>query len=221
MTVIDRTLGSLVVENPARSRVLEELGLDYCCGGKKTLRESCVAKSLVPEQVMAQLEKCDQTDTAPTQDPATLTPGLLADHIESTHHAYLKRELPRLSQLLDKVVAAHGRTNPYLHELKAVFEPFRSELEQHMAKEEQVLFPWIRQKIGSGMRGPIAVMEAEHEAAGAALETFRVLTAGYSIPETACGTFRALMDGLATLERDMHQHVHLENNVLFPKALEE
>jgi regulator of cell morphogenesis and NO signaling len=224
------TLGELVVENPARSRVLEKFGLDYCCGGKATLGDACARKALPVDSVVRELDASDATYRRTQLDgrgPGDWSLTEIVDHIERTHHDYLRAELPRLSGLLEKVVRAHGDNSPYLHTLRDTFEPFRADLEQHMAKEEKVLFPWIRRNEATGTGGvslaslgsPIAVMEAEHEDAGAALEEFRALTNGYVAPPTACGTFRALLDALATLEQDMHRHVHLENSVLFPRAL--
>lgn len=225
MILAEKTLGELVAENPSRSRLFEKLGLDYCCGGKRTLGHACEAKQLSLDEVVSQLQ-CEVDPSTVEENPAELPLPALSDHIEATHHTYLKQELPRISGLLAKVVKAHGRTHPFLIELQQAYEPFRDELEQHMFKEEQVLFPWIRQidsvpvaEQRPALSGPISVMEAEHESAGEALEAFRYLTDSYQAPEDACGTFRALYDALATLERDMHQHVHLENNVLFPRAL--
>lgn len=229
MILAEKTLGELVAESPSRSRLFERLGLDYCCGGRRTLGHACEAKQISLDEVVSQLQSEADLSTV-GGNPADLPLSALADHIEATHHAYLTQELPRISGLLEKVVKAHGRTHPFLIELQQAFKPFRDELEQHMFKEERVLFPWIRQLDGVGegshgaqqrpvISGPISVMEAEHESAGEALEGFRHLTNNYQAPEDACGTFRALYDALATLERDMHQHVHLENNVLFPRAL--
>ncbi|WP_395145891.1 iron-sulfur cluster repair di-iron protein [Armatimonas sp.] len=227
MTEWTKTLGELVVENPARSRVLEKFELDYCCGGKATLRDACTRKELCIESVLREIHACDQSKNQSELDPTNMPLTELANHIEQTHHAYLHTELPRLSILLDKVVAAHGKHVPYLAELQTLFTDFRVDLEQHMAKEEMMLFPWIRRNEAApsieahttGLAEPIAVMETEHEAAGDALVQFRALTGGYITPPQACGTFRALLDGLATLEWDMHQHVHLENHLLFPRAL--
>ena len=225
MILAEKTLGELVAENPSRSRLFERLGLDYCCGGRRTLGHACEDKQISLDEVVSQLKSESDISTV-GGNPAELPISALADHIEETHHAYLTQELPRISGLLEKVVKAHGRTHPFLIELQQAYEPFRDELEQHMFKEEQVLFPWIRQIDSApvaeqrpALSGPISVMEAEHESAGEALEGFRHLTNNYQAPEDACGTFRALYDALATLEKDMHQHVHLENNVLFPRAL--
>ena len=153
----------------------------------------------------------------------------LCDHIEQTHHAYLRTELPRLGQMIDKVVNAHGASHPKLHEVQRVFAALCAELEPHMFKEERILFPAIRQLEQSAatpsfpfgtVANPINVMEHEHDNAGAALSELRTLTADYVPPDDACNTYRAMLDGLRELETNMHQHVHKENNILFPRAIE-
>jgi regulator of cell morphogenesis and NO signaling len=152
----------------------------------------------------------------------------LVDHIEQTHHAYLHEELPRLAAMTKKVAARHGGCDPRLVKLQETFQTMAQELWQHMAKEEQCLFPLIRQMEASDrapslhratLAHPICQMEFEHDDAGAALEQLRELTDGFEPPEWACKTYRALLAGLAYLERDMHSHVHKENNVLFPRTL--
>jgi regulator of cell morphogenesis and NO signaling len=170
----------------------------------------------------------DAGPTAGAVDAAAMSLTQLADHIEQTHHQYLKRELPRLSPLVEKIAAKHGPTNENLVQLSQVFAAFREELESHMVKEERILFPLIRQidanatsaggfHCGS-IDNPIRVMELEHQHAGDAMEQMRELTDGYTAPADACNTYRAVMQSLAEIETDMHQHVHKENNVLFPRA---
>ena len=153
----------------------------------------------------------------------------LANHIEQTHHTYLKSELPRLTQVIEKVVNAHGKLHPELFELQKVFAGLRAELEPHMFKEEMVLFPAIRKLEQSAERpmfpfgtvaNPIRMMEHEHDNAGDALAKIRALTREFTVPGGACNTYLAMLDGLEYLENDMHQHVHKENNILFPKAVD-
>lgn len=230
MTVLDTqiTVGELVRERPARSRIFEELRIDYCCGGKIPLAEACAKHGLDVQQVRQRIEDLDASD-ARFVDADSMTLSELADHIVFTHHAYLREELPRLDFMTRKVAGVHGEAEPRLHEIRQVFEAFQEELRDHMMKEESILFPIIRElETGRADAGahcgsianPIAQMEREHDSAGDALERFRALSDGYSPPDWACNTFRALYDALATLEADMHQHVHKENNVLFPKAVE-
>lgn len=223
------TVGQLVAEQPARSRVFERLGIDYCCGGRKSLAEACRAASLDEETVLNELHACDASAAEPEIDWTQATLTQLADHIEQTHHAYLHAELPRLDRLTARVAQAHGENDPRLFELRAMFCAFRAELEAHMSKEEFVLFPLCRQMDGAArrpvfhcgsVRNPVRVMRAEHQDAGEALETMRALTDGFTPPDWACNTYRAMLQSLAELEADMHQHVHKENNILFPQAEE-
>ncbi|MBI2423544.1 MAG: iron-sulfur cluster repair di-iron protein [Candidatus Hydrogenedentes bacterium] len=221
------TVGAYVKERPSRARVFEAFGIDYCCGGKRSLEEACAKKGVDVEAVRAALREADQAGTD-EENAANLDCPALADHIEATHHAYLKMELPRLKAMTEKVARVHGEEEPRLHQVRDVFDHFQADLLLHMQKEERVLFPAIRQAftgealspIAQVLAGPIGVMEAEHAEAGNALETLRTLTDGYEPPEWACNTYRALFDGLAQIERDMHRHVHKENEILFPRALE-
>jgi len=220
-------VGQWVLEQPGLARVFEKLGIDYCCGGKKPLDAACRAKGLDPAAVLTVLSA---TQDAPNKDQvnvANMSLTELADHIESTHHAYVKAELPRLQPLIEKIARKHSDKNSLISQLPTVFSAFRSDMEAHMAKEEQVLFPLIR-NLDSGdghtscacgtIENPIKVMEIEHQHAGDAFQLMRKLTDNFSTPEGACNTYRGVMYSLAELEADLHQHVHKENNVLFPKA---
>ncbi|MGD8604718.1 MAG: iron-sulfur cluster repair di-iron protein [Candidatus Zixiibacteriota bacterium] len=222
------TVGELVTEKPGRSRVLEKLGIDYCCGGNKPLGEACREKGLNPDNVIAELESSDQAPgVADNLDFNAMPLTELVDHIVNTHHAYLKKELPRLSGIIRKVVDTHGDRNPALSDLLAVFNDFAAELQSHWTKEERILFPAIKElakpnatEFSFGDIGhPIRVMEAEHETAGAALEQIRELTDNFTTPDWGCNTYRAMVDALAELESDTHLHIHKENNILFPKAI--
>lgn len=221
------TLGQLVAERPGRSRVFERWGLDYCCGGKKTLQTACEEQHLELKDLLADLKQNDISVPVPETDWRTAPLGVLADHIVATHHAYLREALPRLTFLTEKVRDAHGSRHPELIELAAIFAAFRVELENHAEKEEQILFPFIKQLEIPGTRpafhcgsvnNPIHVMEAEHEEAGTALAKMRTLTHDFTPPSDACNTYRAMLDALAELEADMHLHVHKENSILFPRA---
>ena len=143
----------------------------------------------------------------------------LIDHILVTYHQSLREELPRLDTMSEKVARVHHDKDDRLAELRAVFLSLKAELEPHMMKEEQILFPMIRQGQGQSAGGPISVMEHEHDSAGAALSRMRELTDGFEPPEAACNTWRAMLAGMQDLERETHQHIHLENNILFPRAL--
>ncbi|MBK7405832.1 MAG: iron-sulfur cluster repair di-iron protein [Phycisphaerales bacterium] len=225
---LQTTVGQLVAQVPARSRVFEQLGVDYCCGGKQTLEKACSALGLVPSQVAVML-----ADAAPsTEERATLADAdsmsltELTDHIVGSHHAFLRGELPRLERLAERVARAHLAADPRLADVYRVVCEFRTALVDHMTQEEQALFPIMRAlesdpetSTGAGVSETIRQMEAEHDEAGRALARLRELTEGFQPPEWACNTYLALLDGLATLEQDMHQHVHKENNILFPKAI--
>ncbi|MCH7892641.1 MAG: iron-sulfur cluster repair di-iron protein [Gemmatimonadetes bacterium] len=226
-----QTVGQMVVERPQRSRVFDRLHIDYCCGGKRTLEEACAKRGLDLKAVLAELEAFDaEAETQPDAvRPANLTMTELADDIERTHHAYLREELPRLAGLVKKVSAVHGQAHPWLTGLTSVYAELVAELEPHMLKEEQILFPMIREldqaatapSFHCGSVGnPIKMMEMEHQNAGAALDRIREMTTDYEIPEGACNSFRAMLSGLEHLEADLHLHIHKENEILFPKASE-
>jgi len=232
MHVIDvqASVGALVREIPARARVFESFQIDYCCGGKITLAEACGQASVDLGEVVSRLHACEAaSQTADVVDADGMTLSALADHIEQTHHAYLREELPRLDQLTEKVSRVHGEKEPRLLQVREAFLALRGELEPHMLKEERVLFPMVRQLEASadcsdfpcgGIANPIRQMEHEHDNAGQALAILHEATDGYAPPEWACNTYRAMLDSLQQLEADMHQHIHKENNVLFPKALQ-
>lgn len=222
------TIGTVVRDHPALSRLFEQANIDYCCGGKKTLAEVCQQRGLDPIVFLTQLEDCAASEITPAVNVAELSLTELADHIERIHHAYLHAELPRLEALVTKVAAVHGDKEPRLAQIKAIFLALSAELKTHLMKEEQILFPRIRQLEGSDERSgvqygmvasPIQCMEFEHEEAGVALAQLRQLTDNFTPPDWACNTYRVLLDALATFEQDMHQHIHKENNVLFPRAI--
>jgi regulator of cell morphogenesis and NO signaling len=220
-------VAALVLEQPARARVFERFEIDYCCGGKTPLRTACAERGLDVDVV---LDALDRTATSGDDDhdwsAASVTE--LCVHIVDRHHAYLRDELPRLGRLVDKVVNAHGGRHPELAEVAATFAAVASELEQHMVKEEQILFPAclaLDDAAGGGfafgsIASPIAVMLHEHDEVGAGLARLHALTDGYRPPADACNSYRAMLDRLRTLELDTHRHVHEENNILFPRAIE-
>lgn len=225
---LETTVGELVRAVPSRARIFENLGIDYCCGGKKPLAEVCQTKHLDPATVIAMLSALDAAPATPTANPDTMSLSELCDHIEQFHHAYLFEELPRLDFLTRKVAAVHGDHEPRLVAVRQVFESFNTEMTTHTHEENETVFPTIRRlesangdkpAIVAGLKTSLSKLESEHDRAGTALEQFKALTDSYTPPDWACNTFRALYDSLAQLEKNMHQHVHKENNVLFPKAL--
>jgi regulator of cell morphogenesis and NO signaling len=220
------TLAQIVAAQPSRSRVLEDYGLDYCCGGTRTLADACREKGIDPTEVISRLSDWDSRSKAESNLSDVPVPELI-DDILTTHHAYLRDELPRLTEMFLAVVRAHGARHPELREAETVFAALATELESHMQKEERILFPMVRMLAAGaggnvhcgGIANPIAVMEREHDSAAAALRELRRLTRDYDAPEDACGTYRALLSRLSDLETDLHLHIHKENNVLFPRAL--
>jgi len=220
-----QTVADLVIAQPATARVFERLGIDYCCNGRRSLTEACTEAGVSLGDVLAELD-------AITAEAAVVLPtngvGGLIDHIVSNHHTYLRRELPRLADLMGKVVAAHGESHPEVHRVAATLAELTADLLPHLMKEEKILFPLAIELLGAieatafhcgSVQNPIGVMFAEHDRAGELLATLHRLTAGYVPPDDACPTWRTLYAGLAELEADTHHHVHLENNILFPEII--
>ena len=225
-------VAKIATRHPGTIRVFQRHGIDFCCGGKRPLAEACSEHGLQYETLRRELaaEMAGPSPDERNWDEAPLAE--LADHIVARYHDRLREELPRLAAMADRVLTVHGEKYPdVLPALARTFHGLRSELESHTMKEEQILFPWVREMEGiartganpaglpgPSVDGPIAVMEAEHDDAAHALAELRRLTDGFQPPTGACTTFRGLYHGLAELEADTHQHIHLENNVLFPRA---
>lgn len=230
MSTIDprSTLADLVIARPELAARLDTVGLDYCCGGQRSLAEAVDAAGLDLEAVAADLDAVPSrpaTATEPQWDDAA---GLV-DHLEAMHHAYLREALPRLVALADKVAGVHGERHPELLGVAEAVHAIRADLEPHLDKEEQVLFPMIRELVAASeapvfhcgsLANPIRVMLTEHDDVGEILARLRAQTDGYQVPDDGCGSYHALYAGLAELESDTHLHVHKENNILFPAVLE-
>jgi regulator of cell morphogenesis and NO signaling len=226
----DTRIADIAAANPATIKVFQQHEIDFCCGGRIPLADACARHGIDADSLLAELREARPLEEAPAQlEAATLT-SLIA-HIQRRYHEPLRAELPRLAAMMAKVVERHGdRLRETLPPLQRTFERLRLELLAHMDKEDAVLFPAIvaseaalgqtetQQAPWQWIEEPIHVMEAEHASAGTALATMRRLTSGYVTPEGACPTFIGLYHGLAQFENDMHVHVHLENNVLFPRA---
>jgi len=232
MTVTTQTVREIALENPASIRVFEAFGIDYCCGGRKPLAEACEARNISMDAVIAALENGEAEGSVADEDWSAKSLASLAAHIVNSHHAYVRRELPRLVELADKVVKRHGDTKPELPQIQAKVVQIGEELIEHLAKEEVILFPYVTKLERAKEEGtakphgcfgtvasPIAMMTQEHEAAGALMAEIRSLSSDYAPPEGACPTFHAFYNGLREFEQDLHQHIHLENNVLFPRAI--
>jgi len=220
-------IAQLVTERPTRAHIFERLGIDYCCYGDRSLAEACRKNDLDPNTVSQMLDVAvDATASSDTADWSDAPLGDLIDHIVDTHHAYLRRELPKLENLLMTVTDAHGDEVSWLDPTLEVFQTLKLDVQTHIMTEEERVFPSIRtleQKSTSSEspaldRPGVEQMIKEHDDSGAALERLRDVTGDYTPPEEACPKFHAAMDGLEELEKDMHRHIHKENHILFPRA---
>lgn len=228
-----QTVSEIAVRYPRSVRIFETLGIDYCCGGKHPLREACERANVPMTQLMQMLN--DLEASAALQEERQWNDVPLAElttHIIERHHLYVRKEAPRLEALLEKVVNRHGEAHPELATIRDTFCELAKDLMAHMMKEERILFPFIQQLVVAHQAGgtapagcfpsvefPIARMVAEHDDAGALTAKIRELSSGFQPPPDACPSYRALYHGLEEFERDLHQHVHLENNILFPRAI--
>ena len=231
-TITEKTVREIALENPASLPVLESFGIDYCCGGGRLFPEACARAGVDPDHLRLLIEKAERDFSARDhRDWRELPLADLILHIVDKHHAFVRQETPRIAGLLIKVAAKHGVAHPELHEIEGLFTAIGQELATHMMKEEQILFPYIEGMEESARTGaprprvcfdsvkrPIANMIAEHDDAGALLERIRELAGGYRAPQGACMSYQALYQALAGFEHDLRQHVHLENNILFPRA---
>ncbi len=221
----DQTTREIALRNPGAVPIFESLGIDYCCGGSRPLREACERAQVDWEHLVQLLQTVDAPPDPSAADWTAEPLDALTCHIVGQHHAYVRRTAPQIRQWLDKVVAKHGPAHPELEEIRALFTTLSEELFAHMMKEERILFPHLDRLAAApaffgSVEAPISRMLAEHDDAGDLLAKIRGLSQSYRPPENACPTYRALYHGLAEFERDLHQHVHLENNILFPRALE-
>lgn len=218
----DTTVGAIAAEHPLATRIFYRHQIDFCCGGGNTLNQACAKKGIstksVIDEILAELSDAKSSNTRWDLEPIPA----LVQHILETYHRDLDEELPRLESMARKVAEVHGDKLPdVLPGILDIFLALKSELEQHMRKEEKVLFPMILEGRGWETSAPVAVMMHEHESAGAALKTLRQLTNDFVVPPEACNTWRSLWHGLRDLESALHEHIHLENNILFPRALQE
>ena len=233
-SIATKTVRDLAVEIPGATRVFENLGIDYCCGGDRTLDHACDAAGVTVEYVTTSLEQVNGSHPN-FEEPSFLTATLaeLIDHIVEKHHVFTKTEIARLRKLIDKVYGVHGQNHPELAEIRELFEALSAELEPHMMKEERVLFPYTvelenaaRNKLSppnppfGTVANPVRRMMREHEDAGALLRQMRRFSGNYTIPQDACISYQTLYQALDAFEKDLHKHIHLENNILFPRAVE-
>ena len=227
----NKTVRDVVLENPEVTRVFEKIGIDYCCGGQQALGDACASAGITLEDLQKSL-----TLTAIARDVKTdfrnVSLTELIDHILNTHHVFTRTELERLHALMTKVYLKHGQNHHELAQLQSLFDTLSGELEPHMMREERVLFPYVMameeavsnqrtfdRPLFGAVTNPIRVMMFEHDNAGYLLKQMRQLTHDYTPPTDACMSYRALYQSLDAFEKDLHQHIHLENNILFPRAV--
>ena len=233
-TITEKTVREIATENPASIRVFESLGIDYCCGGRRSLSDACASAGIDTERLLHLVAEASHDSEPPVSGEWVEKPlrDLIA-HVVEIHHGYVRRETPRIDTLLSKVTAKHGPAHPEVIRIESLFRAIGQELSTHMLKEEQVLFPYVERMEHAILNGepappaffgsvtrPIANMVAEHDDAGALLAQIRELSSGYNAPADACPTFLGLYKALDEFERDLHHHIHLENNILFPRAVE-
>ena len=231
---IEKTVRELALENPAAPRVFEKLGIDYCCGGNQPLSEACRAANIPVDDVLDALEMAEYSARNAQKERNWNVEALtdLIAHISSTHHKYTREELARIPALLDKVCSVHGKNHPELLTIREIFRALAEELTTHLMKEEMILFPYVLRMEEAfianepalpapfgAVQNPITMMEHEHDDAGKALRAMRKASDGYSAPSEACVSYRALYQALSEFEADLHRHIHLENNILFPRAI--
>jgi regulator of cell morphogenesis and NO signaling len=230
-----KTVGEMASTIPGASRVFEKFKIDYCCGGRRSLDEACAAAGVKVSEVVQSLEEARPNDAraAGHMNYRHLSLSELIAHILDSHHVFTKQEMLRLGSLLHKVIAAHGVRHPELRRLQGLFEQLIADLSPHMMKEENVLFPYILKLEQAALaqqplqrppfmtvQNPIRMMLMEHETVGDLLREIRVVTSAYTVPADACISYQTLYQAMEEFERDLHQHIHLENNILFPRALE-
>jgi regulator of cell morphogenesis and NO signaling len=233
MTAIaEKTVRELALESSSATRVFEKLGIDYCCGGDQPLEEACRVAGRSVSEVQSALDAAAQQGAPVDRDWQREPLADLIAHINATHHKFVRSEIDRLIPLFNKVCAVHGKNHPELMQIQGIFDALAQELTMHLMKEEKVLFPYVLRMEEAVIQhepvipppfgtvaNPVAMMEHEHDSAGDALRIMRSLSNGYTAPEGACVSYQALYRALAEFEADLHQHIHLENNILFPRAL--
>ena len=221
----EETIGEIAAKDIRKAAVFKKMGIDFCCGGKKTLKEAAVAAGLDEQAVLNALEHTDDVKVQTTHEFDKWELGFLADYIYNVHHRYIRENGPIIEQLADKVAMRHGHEHQELMQLADGMHDFMAELYDHLRKEEEQLFPIVKQlergeKDGeSSVSIPVQAMESEHEAAGEELRAFRRLTKDYQLPANACNSYTYLFEKMKEFENDLFQHIHLENNILFPKAI--
>jgi len=231
----EETLGDIVAKDLSKAEVFKKYGLDFCCGGKKTVKKACAEKGVDFTKVQKELQNSDKTSVTTRPLPYNdWSLDFLADYIVNTHHSYVKKTIPDIRTYADKVAKVHGAHHPELLKINKLAQEVCEEMSSHMVKEETVLFPYLKQLVAAKNNGtekvkfgnletvetPISMMEMEHEVVGNNMEEIREISNNYQIPDDGCASYSFLFKTLDEFENDLHIHVHLENNILFPKALD-
>lgn len=218
------TVGEIVAEDNRTATVFKEAGIDFCCGGNKTLEESCREKGLNMAELVNNLGNSTGEQGGVRLNFKEWEPSFLSDYIINVHHSFVRKNLPEVVHYTRKIAAVHGENHPELEEVAELMSRVNDELLEHLEKEESILFPAIKELAGSNsenakrtIKTEIGLLLKEHESAGGALDRINTITDGYRLPEDACNSYRVAFDMLEKFEDDLHLHVHLENNVLFPK----
>jgi regulator of cell morphogenesis and NO signaling len=229
----DETIGEIAAKDLKKAEIFKKYGLDFCCGGKKTVKEACAEKGLDVAAIEDELQKTIVQTKARELPYNDWSLDFLADYIINTHHSYLRKNMPDILKYSEKVATVHGHAHEELHIVYNIAQAIDQELNTHMMKEERVLFPYIKElqlaannkttnpsaHFGT-VKNPINMMEMEHEMLGNNLKELRIITNNYQLPPDACNSYRMLFKMLFDMEEDLHLHIHLENNILFPKAIE-
>ncbi len=229
----DETIGQIAAKDLRKAQIFKKYGLDFCCGGKKTVKEACAEKGLDVTKIEQELQQPDLRTSSRPLPYNDWSLDFLIDYILNTHHSYIRKNLPDIRAYAEKVLLVHGNRHEELARIQQLVEEISHELVSHMMKEEKVLFPYIKELVlgdqggkptyaaqFDSVKNPINMMEMEHELVGKNLEEIRELTDNYNLPEDACASYSLLYRLLDDFEEDLHMHIHLENNILFPKALE-
>ena len=227
------TVGELAAKDYRKVEVFKKYGIDFCCGGKKTLDKVCREKGLDSAQLKKDLQALEEGTQLPSQDFYSWEPSFLADYIVNTHHRYVTQSIPLLFDIVQKVARVHGQEHPETVQVSKLFLQVMDEINRHMMKEENILFPYIKMLADAKRSGgkikpsqfgtvqnPINMMEHEHDVVGELMHEIRRVTANYELPAGACNSYRYSYAKLNEFEEDLHQHIHLENNILFPKAIQ-
>src|SRR5664280_85813 len=222
----DITIGEIVALDFRAASVFKEVGIDFCCGGKKSIDETCLEKGINKNELIENLEKLKSTPNTGMHNFIEWEPGFLCDYIVNTHHKYVLKTMPELLTYTEKIASVHGERHPELAVVADLFSQINRELLQHMKNEEEVLFPAIKQAVSLRSEkakeviiSEIARLSKEHEFAGGAMDRINIITSDYKVPADGCNTYNVTFKLLREFEDDLHTHVHLENNILFPKAL--